>query len=95
MASQPSSLVRTYVTSRDTSQVDGLNILTDPMFSQRASGIQAMGPKRYSPPAMEISELPPIDLVLVSHNHYDHLDSGSVSLLGNGPIWLVPTGLKR
>ncbi|CAN0150892.1 unnamed protein product [Ascophyllum nodosum] len=76
-------------------QMDGLNILTDPVFSQRASANQMIGPKRYSPPAMQISQLPRIDLVLISHNHFDHLDSGSVSAIGDGPLWLVPMGVKH
>lgn len=74
--------------------MDGLNILTDPMFSDRASANQLVGPKRFAPPAMLIADLPPIDVVLLSHNHYDHLDTNSVSAIGDGPLWIVPTGLK-
>lgn len=74
--------------------MDGLNILTDPMFSDRASASQVIGPKRFTPPAMSISELPPIDVVLLSHNHYDHLDTSSVKAIGGAPLWLVPSGLK-
>ena len=74
--------------------MDGLNVLTDPMFSDRASANQMVGPKRFTPPAMSVAELPPIDVVLLSHNHYDHLDAGSVKAVGNDPLWLVPSGVK-
>ncbi|CAN0261536.1 unnamed protein product, partial [Hapterophycus canaliculatus] len=75
-------------------QIDGLNILTDPMFSDRASASQLVGPKRFAPPAMSVAELPRIDVVLLSHNHYDHLDTTSVKAVGDGPLWVVPSGLK-
>ncbi|WP_134543513.1 MBL fold metallo-hydrolase [Pseudomonas aeruginosa] len=52
----------------------GLNILTDPVWSQRVSPLAFIGPKRHHPPGLTLDQLPPIDLVLVSHNHYDHLD---------------------
>lgn len=55
-------------------QVDGLNILTDPIFSERCSPVSWAGPKRVRKPGIEFSALPKIDVVLVSHNHYDHLD---------------------
>lgn len=50
------------------------NIIIDPVFAERASPNKFVGPKRFRPPACKISELPKIDLVLVSHDHYDHLD---------------------
>lgn len=56
----------------------GLNVITDPVFSERASPIGFAGPKRYTPPAMHVDHLPPIDIVLLSHNHYDHLDRDAV-----------------
>lgn len=59
-------------------QYRGLNILTDPVFGERASPLDFAGPKRYMPPAMHIDHLPPIDIVLLSHNHYDHLDRDAV-----------------
>ena len=55
-------------------QMDGLNILTDPIWSDRCSPVSWAGPKRYRAPGVRFEDLPPIDAVLVSHNHYDHLD---------------------
>ncbi|MEO1022634.1 MAG: MBL fold metallo-hydrolase [Bacteroidota bacterium] len=55
-------------------QLDGLNILTDPVWSERVSPFSFAGPKRMRPPGIKFDNLPPIDLVLISHNHYDHLD---------------------
>jgi L-ascorbate metabolism protein UlaG (beta-lactamase superfamily) len=55
-------------------QMDGLNILTDPIWSTRASPVPFAGPKRRRGPGLRFEDLPPIDVVLISHNHYDHLD---------------------
>jgi L-ascorbate metabolism protein UlaG (beta-lactamase superfamily) len=55
-------------------QMDGVNLLTDPIWSERCSPLSFVGPKRHRPPGIRFSDLPPIDAVLVSHNHYDHLD---------------------
>ena len=55
-------------------QVDGINILTDPVWSERVSPFQWSGPKRKRPPGVRFDDLPKIDIVLLSHNHYDHLD---------------------
>lgn len=59
-------------------QTAGLNVLTDPFFSQRASPLQVAGPKRVRDPGLRLAQLPPIDVVLLSHNHYDHLDVPSL-----------------
>ena len=59
-------------------QAGGFNILTDPVFSDRCSPVQWAGPLRYVPPACQIKELPPIHMVLISHDHYDHLDWNSI-----------------
>ncbi len=79
-------------------QVGGVNILTDPHFSARASPLPFAGPKRRVPPAIAIDDLPHIDVVLVSHNHYDHLDAGSVRALarqrGGAPRFYVPLGVR-
>jgi N-acyl-phosphatidylethanolamine-hydrolysing phospholipase D len=79
-------------------QSGGLNVLTDPVFSERASPVSFIGPKRAQPPGMALHELPSIDVVLVSHSHYDHLDLASVRELsarsGGRTLFLVPLGLK-
>jgi N-acyl-phosphatidylethanolamine-hydrolysing phospholipase D len=79
-------------------QVAGLNIVTDPVFAERASPLTWAGPKRLVRPAMLVSELPRIDIVLISHNHYDHLDRASVLELnaqaGGPPVFFVPLGVK-
>lgn len=62
-------------------QVSGLNILTDPIWSERASPVTFAGPKRIRPPGVAIEDLPEIDLILVSHNHYDHLDTQTLEAL--------------
>jgi L-ascorbate metabolism protein UlaG (beta-lactamase superfamily) len=64
-------------------QVDGINILTDPVYSERVSPVQWAGPKRVHAPGVALEDLPPIDVILISHNHYDHLDEAALrSLLG-------------
>lgn len=79
-------------------QLGGLTLLTDPIFSERASPLARVGPKRHSPPGIAPQQLPHVDLVLVSHNHYDHLDEASVDALnrqpGGPPLFVVPLGLK-
>jgi L-ascorbate metabolism protein UlaG (beta-lactamase superfamily) len=78
-------------------QTNGLNILTDPHFGERASPISFMGPKRHQKPGLEITELPRIDLALISHNHYDHLDINTIKkLLELNPEikFLVPLGVQ-
>lgn len=55
-------------------QTEGLNIITDPIWSKRASPFKRFGPSRYNDPGIAFENLPPIDIILVSHNHYDHLD---------------------
>ena len=66
-------------------QLDGLNILTDPIWSDRCSPVSWAGPKRYRDPGIRFEDLPPIDAVLVTHNHYDHLDLPTLKrLAGNG-----------
>lgn len=77
-------------------QVGGLNILTDPMFSQRASPLPWAGPRRAVDPAIDLEALPPIDIVLLSHNHYDHLDRASVKGIARaspGAHWITPLGV--
>jgi L-ascorbate metabolism protein UlaG (beta-lactamase superfamily) len=77
-------------------QVDGVNVLTDPHFSDRASPLSWAGPRRLTPPGLAFEALPPIDVVVISHDHYDHLDRRSVERLAatHKPLFLVPLGLK-
>jgi len=87
-------------------QLDGLNILTDPIWSERSSPVSWAGPKRYTGAGIRFEDLPPIDVVLVSHNHYDHLDlptlkrlaekgaSRSIVPLGNLDL-MKETGIPR
>jgi len=81
---------------------NGFTILTDPIFSERASPFKRVGPKRLIPPALSLEDIPKIDIVTVSHNHYDHLDIDSlqrISKLHPDAVFLVPAGdlklLKR
>ena len=60
-------------------QMGGKTFLTDPMWSERASPVSWVGPKRFQPPGIELDDLPPIDFVVVSHNNYDHLDLPSLA----------------
>ncbi|KAF9145464.1 hypothetical protein BGX30_008681 [Mortierella sp. GBA39] len=77
-------------------QVDGVNILFDPVFSDRCSPSQLAGPKRITPPPCKLDELPRIDIVVISHNHYDHLDLTTIQRLQNDhkPFFYVPLGNK-
>jgi N-acyl-phosphatidylethanolamine-hydrolysing phospholipase D len=77
-------------------QVGGLNVLTDPVFSERVSPVRFAGPRRLSPPGLAPDALPPIDVVLQSHDHYDHLDSETVRFLARrsaSTVWCAPLGL--
>ncbi|AGX87984.1 MBL fold metallo-hydrolase [Candidatus Symbiobacter mobilis] len=68
--------------------------LTDPMFGERASPVPWIGPRRFHPPPIAIEELPPIEAVILSHDHYDHLDQGSIlALQGKTSHFLAPRGV--
>jgi len=71
-------------------QLEGRTLLTDPLFSERCSPVSWSGPKRIVPPSPRLEHLPPIDGVLLSHDHYDHLDRATIKRLGNRPRYLVP-----
>jgi N-acyl-phosphatidylethanolamine-hydrolysing phospholipase D len=77
-------------------QVAGLNVLTDPNWGERASPLSWAGPRRLSPPGVAFEDLPRIHVVLISHDHYDHLDLSTVKRLAetHAPLFLVPLGLK-
>lgn len=78
-------------------QMDGVNILTDPIWSERCSPVSFAGPKRVVPPGLRFEQLPTIDVVLLSHNHYDHLDVSTLRRLADEhrPRILVPLGNRR
>ena len=77
-------------------QLGGLNFLTDPTWGARASPVSWGGPVRLSPPGLAFENMPQIDVVVISHDHYDHLDLGTVKRLAetHNPLFLVPLGLK-
>lgn len=75
-------------------QIDGINFLTDLIFTERSSPIQWFGPKRFRAPVSPLDSLPPIDFVVLSHDHYDHLDLTTAHKLDNGPKWIVPLRVK-
>jgi L-ascorbate metabolism protein UlaG (beta-lactamase superfamily) len=76
-------------------QTPDVTLLTDPIFSDRASPVSFAGPSRLIPPAMEVDELPPVDVVLLSHDHYDHCDQASLEALHrrHEPVFFVPLGV--
>jgi len=74
-------------------QTSGLNILTDPIWSERSSPVAWAGPKRVRPPGLALDRLPPLDAILVSHNHYDHMDLESLRILSARDHPLILTGL--
>jgi len=79
-------------------QIDGLNLLTDPHWGQRASPFSFAGPKRHQEPGIPFDKLPSIDGVLISHNHWDHLDQATVQALMDGHRgirFFVPLGVQH
>ena len=75
-------------------QTAGINLLTDPIWSDRASPVSFAGPKRFRPPGVPFRQLPSIDIVMVSHGHYDHMDTATLKRLADRdrPRILVPLG---
>ena len=78
-------------------QSAGMNLLTDPIWSDRASPFSSFGPRRFSSPGVRFENLPKIDLVLLSHNHYDHLDAPTLRRIAgrDKPRFVVPLGLGK
>lgn len=78
-------------------QIDTINILTDPVWSMRVGPQNFIGPKRLTPPAVPWDKLPRIDVVLISHSHFDHLDKPTVERLQADfdPLFIVPLGIKE
>ncbi len=76
-------------------QIDGLNILTDPVWSERASPVSWAGPRRMVEPGLKWENLPDIDVVIISHDHYDHLDEETIKKIGDDAFFLVPLGVGK
>ncbi len=81
-------------------EMDGVRVLVDPVWEERASPWQSFGPKRFFPPTMGLEEMPPLDAVLLSHDHFDHLGERTVRRLAGmectrGALWLTSLGVGR
>ncbi len=78
-------------------QLPGLNVLTDPIFSERSSPVSWAGPKRHRSPGLAFENLPPVHVVYISHNHYDHMDLPSIRRLvqTHDPVIVTPLGNKK
>jgi L-ascorbate metabolism protein UlaG (beta-lactamase superfamily) len=75
-------------------EIDGHRVLTDPVWSGRASPVGWVGPERWYPPLIALADLPPLDAVVISHDHYDHLDYPTIAALKDRPVtFVVPLGL--
>jgi L-ascorbate metabolism protein UlaG (beta-lactamase superfamily) len=75
-------------------EIDGVTVLTDPIWSARSSPVTWAGPARWYPPVLALTQLPRVDAVLISHDHYDHLDRATIQSLNNGQIqFIVPLGV--
>jgi L-ascorbate metabolism protein UlaG (beta-lactamase superfamily) len=81
-------------------EIDGVRVLIDPVWEQRASPVEWFGPKRFFAPTMALEELPELDAILISHDHYDHLGAGTVRRLARmktaaGAVWVTSAGVGR
>ena len=77
-------------------QIHGKNILVDPVFSKRSSPVQWVGPKRFTEPSVTVDDLPNIDAVLITHDHYDHLDMTTIKALESKTAhYIVPLGIDK
>lgn len=99
-SSTPASALRVTWFGHSTSllEMDGHRILTDPVWSNRASFVSFAGPKRFYPPPLPLEKLPPLNAVVVSHDHYDHLDRYAVAQLATSPVqgktrWICSLGV--
>jgi L-ascorbate metabolism protein UlaG (beta-lactamase superfamily) len=73
--------------------LDGKTVLVDPVLGERASPVSWFGPKRFHPAPVHVDKFPHIDVVLITHDHYDHLEKPTIQALAGGPIFLVPLGI--
>ncbi len=77
-------------------EIDGKRILTDPVWGERASFLSFMGPKRFFEPPIALEDLPPLDAVILSHDHYDHLDKGTIKFFAGKDIpFFCSVGVKQ
>lgn len=79
-------------------QSPSANLLFDPIWSRRASPVQWAGPARHAPPGVPLADLPPLDAVLVTHDHYDHLDRRTIEALAAdvpAPVFVTPRGYRE
>ena len=75
-------------------EIDGRRVLIDPVWAERVGPVRALAPKRFYPPPLPLSELPPVDLVLLSHDHYDHLHRETIrALAARGERFVAPLGV--
>jgi L-ascorbate metabolism protein UlaG (beta-lactamase superfamily) len=75
-------------------EIDGVRLLTDPIWSERASPVEWIGPHRWYPPTIALAQLPPVDAVLISHDHYDHLDWPTIVAMRSWKnVFIVPLGI--
>ncbi len=79
-------------------EIDGIRVLIDPVWDQRAAPTQWAGPKRFFPPPLRLEDLPPLDIILISHDHYDHLGAGTIQRLARmerlrQTRWITPLGV--
>ena len=96
LATPPVSGVRVTWLGHSTTlvEIEGHRFLTDPVWSPRASPLGGVGPRRFFPPPVALQALPPLDAVVISHDHYDHLDRDTVVALGGrGATFVVPLGV--
>ena len=96
LASAPASGLRVtwFGHSSTLLEIDGVRVLTDPIWSDRASPVEWVGPRRWYPPTIPQAQLPPVDAVLISHDHYDHLDWATIVAMRSWKnVFVVPLGI--
>ena len=96
-ATSPHSGLRITWMGRSTSlvEIDGIRLLIDPVWDERAAPTQWAGPKRFFPPTLALDDLPSIDAILISHDHYDHLGAGTVRAVPKWRPYARHTGSSR